>query len=97
MTSHTRQMADFAANIKLGHVPAEVIVRAQELVLDGLGCAFYAADVEWTRILAGVVKRMEPKGGQATIWGRGETASAGRACGGAGIGQGGIKHGDPGA
>ena len=75
MTSYTRQMADFVANIKLADVPANVIARAKGLILDGLGCALYAADVEWTRILAGVVTRMEPKGGLASIWGRGETAS----------------------
>jgi len=76
MNSYTRQIADFAAHIRLADVPKEVIEKAKNIILDGLGCGLYASDVAWTRILAGVVKRLEPKGGQATIWGRGQTASA---------------------
>ena len=69
-------MAEFAPAMRLADVPKDVIARAKGIMLDGLGCGLYAADVRWTRILAGVVKRLEPKGGQASIWGRGETASA---------------------
>ena len=76
MQSYTSQIADFASSIRLKGVPEAVIARAKGLILDGLGCGLYAADVAWTRILAGVVRRLEPKGGQASIWGRGETASA---------------------
>jgi aconitate decarboxylase len=75
MTSHTRQLADFAANLKLEHVPPEVVARAKGIILDGLGCGLFAADVKWTRILARVVGQLEPGGGRASIWGRGETAS----------------------
>ena len=35
-----------------------------------------ALSLKWTEILSGVVRRLEPRGGQASIWGRGETASA---------------------
>ncbi len=76
MVSHTRQLADFAAGIKLSHVPPEVVDRAKGIVLDGIGCGLYGARVKWTEILAGVVRKLEPQGGQASIWGRGETASA---------------------
>ena len=76
MTSHTRHLADFAANLKLGDVPPAVVARAKGLILDGLGCGLFAADVEWTRIIARVVRQLEPDGGRASIWGRGETASA---------------------
>jgi aconitate decarboxylase len=75
-SSHTRRLADFAANLKLDDVPEEVLARAKEIILDGLGCGLFAADVKWTRILARVVRQLEPAGGSASIWGRGETASA---------------------
>jgi len=76
MTSYTRKIADFAASVTLADVPEDVIARAKGIMLDGLGCGLYGSDVTWTRILAGVVKRLEPNGGQASIWGRSETASA---------------------
>ena len=76
MPSYTRQLAAFAANLRLGDVPEEVRAQAKAIILDGLGCGLFGANLKWTQILAGVVKRLEPHGGNATIWGRGETASA---------------------
>ncbi len=76
MPSHTRKLAEFATNLKLRDVPDEVIVRAKGIILDGLGCGLFGANLPWTRKLAGLVKRLEPHGGHASIWARGETASA---------------------
>ena len=76
MPSYTCQIADFAANLRLADIPKDVIVRAKRIMLDGLGCGLYASHLKWIDILAGVVKQLEPQGGQASIWGRGETASA---------------------
>ena len=76
MPSYTRQLADFAADLRLAQVPEEVVARAKAIILDGLGCGLFGAKLKWTEILAGVVKRLEPHGGHASIWGRGETASA---------------------
>ena len=76
MPSYSRQLAEFAANLKLSDVPEEVIARAKAIILDGLGCGLFGAKLEWTQILAGVIKQLEPHGGQASIWGRGETACA---------------------
>jgi 2-methylcitrate dehydratase PrpD len=76
MTSYTRQIAEFAAGLRLTDVPPEVVTRAKWLILDGLGCGLYGSDVRWAEILAEVVHRLEPQGGTATIWGRRETASA---------------------
>jgi aconitate decarboxylase len=76
MPSHTRRLADFAANLKLSDVPEDVIARAKAVILDGFGCGLFGANLKWTNILAGVVGRLEPQGGQSSIWGRGETASA---------------------
>ncbi|HSW17540.1 MAG TPA: MmgE/PrpD family protein [Ramlibacter sp.] len=74
--SYTRQLAEFAANLRLADVPADVVARAKEIILDGLGCGLFAANVKWTQILGRVVTQLEPSGGQASIWGRGEKASA---------------------
>ncbi|KVB56922.1 MmgE/PrpD family protein [Burkholderia cepacia] len=76
MTSYTRQLAEFAAKLKLADVPEDVRDRAKLIILDGLGCGLFGASLEWTRILAGVVRKLEPDGGRASVWGRGETASA---------------------
>ena len=76
MTSHTRRVAEFAAHLKLDDVPDEVMARAKGLILDGLGCGLFGASLEWTRIIARVVEKLEPGGGHASVWGRGETASA---------------------
>jgi aconitate decarboxylase len=76
MPSYTRQLAEFAGNLKLSDVPEDVIARAKSVILDGLGCGLFGANVKWTQILSGVVKRLEPEGGHASIWGRGETVSA---------------------
>jgi aconitate decarboxylase len=76
LPSHSTQIAEFAANLKLSDVPENVIARAKAIILDGLGCGLFAADMRWTRIVAKIVRQLEPGGGQASIWGRGETASA---------------------
>ena len=38
--------------------------------------AVFGANLKSTHILSGVIKRLEQEGGGASIWGRGETASA---------------------
>jgi 2-methylcitrate dehydratase PrpD len=74
--SYTRRLAQFAAGLRLEGVPTHVINRAKAIVLDGLGCGLFSAHVRWTDILARVVRQLEPAGGQASVWGRGETACA---------------------
>ena len=76
MDSYTRQIAAFATDLKLADVPADVMHRAKSLILDGLGCGLFGAGLQWTDILSGVIKKLEPQGGAVSIWGRGETASA---------------------
>lgn len=74
--THTRRLAEFAVGLRLEDVPAQVVARAKAIILDGLGCGLFSAHVQWTEILAQVIGRLEPAGGQASIWGRGETACA---------------------
>ncbi len=68
MSSYTRQLAVFAENLKLSDVPEDVIARAKSIILDGLGCGLFGARLEWTEILARVVRRLEPSWGQVSIW-----------------------------
>lgn len=74
-TGYTRKLAAFAANLKLAEVPEDVVARAKAIILDGLGCGLFGANLKWTKILAGIISKLEPDGGRASIWGRGETAS----------------------
>jgi aconitate decarboxylase len=74
--SYTREMAEFAVNLKLSDVPADVVARAKGLILDGFGCGLFAANLPWTKIIAKLVHRLEPQGGHASVWGRGEKTSA---------------------
>lgn len=76
MTSHSRKIAEFAANLKLSDVPPEVVHRAKGIILDGLGCGLFAARLKWTEIIAQTVKDLESADGPASVWGRGEKVSA---------------------
>jgi aconitate decarboxylase len=75
MSSHSRQLAEFAATLKLADVPADVVARAKSVILDGLGCGLFGAHLQWTKILADVVGKLEPAGGVSSVWGGGQTAS----------------------
>ncbi len=77
--THSEAIADFVTGLKLSDVPPEVVARARLVLLDGLGCGLFGADVPWTGILGKVIAGLEPSGGPVTIWGRGETASAANA------------------
>lgn len=76
MPSYTRDLADFVPTLKLSDVPQDVLTRARSIILDGLGCGLFGAQLQWTNILSGVIRKLEPQGGTVSIWGRGESASA---------------------
>ena len=52
MTLHTRQLAEFTANLMLSDVPAVAPARAKDIILDGLGCGLFGANLKWTELLA---------------------------------------------
>lgn len=76
MSSHSRVLAEFAATLKLADVPSEVVTRAKSVILDGLGCGLFGAHLEWSRILADVVGKLEPGQGQSLVWGSDQSVSA---------------------
>jgi aconitate decarboxylase len=64
-------------NLRLDEVPATVRMRAKDLILDGLGCALFGAQLPWSRTAVEVVTRLEGYGDKSLIgWGRGVPASA---------------------
>src|SRR5207244_6489285 len=76
LQSYTSQLAWFASQLMMSGVPDDVVAREKSIMLDGLGCGLFGANLKSTHILSGVIKRLEQEGGGASIWGRGETASA---------------------
>jgi len=70
------QLAEFASDLKLADVPDDVIARAKAIILDGLGCGLFGANLRWSEILSGVIERLEPQGGKVSIWAKGKTAAA---------------------
>ncbi|MDA8051203.1 MAG: MmgE/PrpD family protein [Rhodospirillales bacterium] len=73
--TYTRRMAEFVAGVGEAEVPAEVLARLKLLILDSLGCALYAGDLPWSRILLGVLEGLDATRA-CTVWGTGRRLSA---------------------
>jgi 2-methylcitrate dehydratase PrpD len=71
----TAGIADFVAGLRYEDIPGEVIERIKLLVLDSLGCAIYAADLPWSRILLETLQAVDSSDG-CTVWGTGARLSA---------------------
>jgi 2-methylcitrate dehydratase PrpD len=65
---YTRGMAEFAAGSRYDRIPSAVIERIKLLILDALGCALYGADLEWSRILIGSLRKLDQTPA-CSIWG----------------------------
>jgi aconitate decarboxylase len=65
---YTRGMAEFVSELRYERIPAEVIDRIKLLTLDSLGCALYAADLEWSRILMRTLRQVDSTT-SCGIWG----------------------------
>lgn len=48
----TRDLAQFAANLRFEDIPAEAVDRIKLSVLDGMGCCLFGATLPWTRKVA---------------------------------------------
>jgi len=67
----TGQLAHWLRDFSLDDVPAGVIDRAKEVILDGLGCAIVGAQLPWSRIAVEAVCGFEGAGSSPIIgWGR---------------------------
>jgi 2-methylcitrate dehydratase PrpD len=72
---HTSAIAEFVAGLRYEAIPAEVIARLKLLVLDALGCAIYAAELPWSRLLLQTLETVDTSRG-ATVWGTARRLSA---------------------
>src|SRR5579863_3588338 len=65
---HTRAIADFVSDLTYERIPAEVRERIKLLILDSLGCAIYAANLEWCRILRQTLEALDATR-TTSVWG----------------------------
>ncbi len=72
---YTRGMADFVSGLRYDDIPEDVRRRAQLLLLDGLGCALYAADLPHARILIEALEAVDPCA-TCGVWGTDRRLSA---------------------
>jgi 2-methylcitrate dehydratase PrpD len=73
----TRQLAEWASQLALDHIPSTVQQRAKHLVLDGLGCALIGAQLPWSRTAVDAVLAFEGVGDHVLIgWDRTTSAPA---------------------
>jgi 2-methylcitrate dehydratase PrpD len=71
---YTRGIAEFAAGLTYGRIPAEVIARLKLLILDSLGCALYGIELPWSRILMATLGGLDETKACA-VWGTGRRLS----------------------
>jgi aconitate decarboxylase len=72
---YTRGIAEFAAGLTYGRIPAEVIARLKLLILDSLGCALYGTELPWSRILMATLGGLDETKACA-VWGTDRRLSA---------------------
>ncbi len=72
---YTRGIADFVSGLRYEDVPAEVIARIKLLILDSLGCALYATDLPWSRILMETLAETDTSP-SCSVWGTNRRLSA---------------------
>lgn len=72
---YTLGIARFVSGLQYDGIPGEVRQRIKLLVLDALGCAIHASDLEWSRILRNVLARLDETRSCA-VWGTGRRLSA---------------------
>jgi len=71
----TGRLVTWLAELHLDQIPDEVIERAKDVILDGLGCALTGAKLPWSITAVEAVLAMEGQG-DATVIGWDETTSA---------------------
>jgi aconitate decarboxylase len=76
---YTRGIADFVSGLRYEAIPPEVLARIKLLMLDSLGCAIYAADLEWSRILQRRLGELDTTQACA-VWGTRQRLSAPSCC-----------------
>jgi aconitate decarboxylase len=73
--AYTRTIAEFVSSLTYDRIPEEVCQRIKFLILDSLGCAIYAADLEWCRILRDTCATLDVTR-TTSVWGTGQQLSS---------------------
>ena len=73
--TYTRGIADWVSGLRYEAIPAEVLARIKLLTLDSLGCAIFAADLPWSRILLETLAAVDTSTNSA-VWGTESRLSA---------------------
>jgi 2-methylcitrate dehydratase PrpD len=68
MTGETVRLAFYAAGLRYEDLPAEVVARAKEIIIDTVAAAICSADLPWSRIVIAYAGRTGP-GGKSHILG----------------------------
>ena len=61
-SSETAALAAFAAGLRFDDIPAPVVARARQCIVDALGCVVFGVTLPWTRML---IELAEEEGGNA--------------------------------
>ena len=75
MPGPTERMAGWIAGLRYDDIPAAVIARIKLLILDSFGCALFATDLPWSRLLLETLTAIDSTPGCA-VWGTGQRLSA---------------------
>ena len=70
MANETQRLAAYAADLRLEDVPADVVRRAKDTIIDTVGTIVFGYDLPWSRIIVAQAKRSGP-GGRSRILGQG--------------------------
>jgi len=62
------KFTDFAISLKFEDIPAEVIERAKDCVIDTVGACVYGAELPWTKIVIGYAQRNSSAGMARIFW-----------------------------
>ena len=62
MTTAAQQLADYAVGLKYEDIPAEVVERAKDCVIDTVAACVFGADLPWTRTVIGYAERNSAPG-----------------------------------
>lgn len=68
MPDRTRELSVFLSTLRFDHIPARVIERTKELVLDHLGVALHSANLPWSRIVREYAKSSGERA-ESTLYG----------------------------
>src|SRR5262249_16802058 len=60
--NETLRLAEYAAQLRIEDVPADVIQRARDTIIDTVGTIVFGYDLPWSRIIVAHAKRSGPRG-----------------------------------